>query len=556
MATDESSTSTSTAHPRAATPEAATPEAATANKAAESTSAKTASARRSAGGAGQACPAEVRTGWLIGRVLFAVPPHDGTVGDHPSPAAVADNLQRPTREFGRTALEHSLSGLAPGGVCLATTVSRRAGGLLHHRFTLTPAPRSDGGLFSVALIPRVAPGGRYPPPRPVEPGPSSTPPGFPVGDAVARPAHPRDKDRGKNAPTCRRADQALVLRFTWWQVMEQPDYVLGVLSRVYGRALGRAEVSLPLPRRPLFSYELVVAPTVAHECLAARVKLPRIGLQDDPCFEVRQIGVQRHPGDLDIGLCLEGETGLDGDRSEDRLEELAALAQACRATLRTLAASAPRTRSPASIGSLRVTISDRSAASAMVSASSKGSTRAHARTVSSGGVAPKDVSRPLTHTRRAPLRLVTLRLRGTATSGTGGRTLTGKPCAMAALRRARTPDGRAATMRARSESGSPSRPRVSRMTSRARTARTTSCLETRSSNCPTLATPPSRSRAEAARMHAPSPISVASASGYPQDIVRTCRSHRLGRQVSRLSDFCTFDRRQMRLSAAPSPPSR
>src|SRR6478672_5227104 len=78
-------------------------------------------------------------GWLIGRVLFAVPPHDGTVGDHLSPGAVADTLQRPTRELGRTTLERSLSGLAPGGVCLATTVARRAGGLLHHRFTLTPA---------------------------------------------------------------------------------------------------------------------------------------------------------------------------------------------------------------------------------------------------------------------------------------------------------------------------------------------------------------------------------------------------------------------------------
>ncbi|MCW2837124.1 MAG: hypothetical protein JWQ15_1238 [Marmoricola sp.] len=93
----------------------------------------------------------VRMGWLIGRVLFAVPPHDGTVGDHPSPDAVADTLQRPTRELGRTALKHSLFDLAPGGVCLAATVPRRAGGLLHHRFTLTGAPRSPGGLFSVAL---------------------------------------------------------------------------------------------------------------------------------------------------------------------------------------------------------------------------------------------------------------------------------------------------------------------------------------------------------------------------------------------------------------------
>ena len=83
--------------------------------------------------------------WLIGRVLFAVPPHDGTVGDHPSPAAVADNLQRPTRELGRAALGRSrgrwlpiaLLGLAPRGVYLASAVACGAGGLLHHRFTLT-----------------------------------------------------------------------------------------------------------------------------------------------------------------------------------------------------------------------------------------------------------------------------------------------------------------------------------------------------------------------------------------------------------------------------------
>jgi len=69
--------------------------------------------------------------------------------------------------------------LAPGGVCLAGPVARAAGGLLHRRFTLTSTPirrQGGGGLFSVALIPRVTPGGRYPPPRPVEPGPSSTPP--------------------------------------------------------------------------------------------------------------------------------------------------------------------------------------------------------------------------------------------------------------------------------------------------------------------------------------------------------------------------------------------
>jgi hypothetical protein len=47
--------------------------------------------------------------------------------------------------------------LAPGGVYRAAPVTRNAGGLLHHRFTLTG--RSAGGLFSVALSresPRVA----------------------------------------------------------------------------------------------------------------------------------------------------------------------------------------------------------------------------------------------------------------------------------------------------------------------------------------------------------------------------------------------------------------
>lgn len=46
-------------------------------------------------------------GWLIGRVLFAMQPHDHTVGDHPSRAAVADSLGRSTRELGRAALERS-----------------------------------------------------------------------------------------------------------------------------------------------------------------------------------------------------------------------------------------------------------------------------------------------------------------------------------------------------------------------------------------------------------------------------------------------------------------
>ena len=41
--------------------------------------------------------------------------------------------------------------LAPDGACRAAPVTRRAGGLLPHRFTLTVTANRDGGLFSVAL---------------------------------------------------------------------------------------------------------------------------------------------------------------------------------------------------------------------------------------------------------------------------------------------------------------------------------------------------------------------------------------------------------------------
>jgi hypothetical protein len=60
--------------------------------------------------------------------------------------------------------------LAPGGVCLAAPVTKRAGGLLHHRFTLAACAAIR---FSVALCRRVAPPGISPAPRPVEGGLSS-----------------------------------------------------------------------------------------------------------------------------------------------------------------------------------------------------------------------------------------------------------------------------------------------------------------------------------------------------------------------------------------------
>jgi hypothetical protein len=81
-------------------------------------------------------------------------------GGHPSGTAVAGSLVRSTREHraGRPqALAQALrpkpqgpSDLAPGGVYLAARITPGAGGLLHHRFTLTLG-WAKGGLLSVAL---------------------------------------------------------------------------------------------------------------------------------------------------------------------------------------------------------------------------------------------------------------------------------------------------------------------------------------------------------------------------------------------------------------------
>ncbi|RDI50079.1 hypothetical protein DFR68_106517 [Nocardia mexicana] len=68
-------------------------------------------------------------------------------GDHPSGCTVAGHLERSTRRLGRAALEHLRSrtpgnaafDLAPGGVYRAAPVTRGAGALLPHRFTLTGA---------------------------------------------------------------------------------------------------------------------------------------------------------------------------------------------------------------------------------------------------------------------------------------------------------------------------------------------------------------------------------------------------------------------------------
>jgi len=93
----------------------------------------------------------------------------------------------PARGIDRTNLSagriHSfLLDLAPGGVCLAKPVARPAGELLPHRFTLTarrpseamPRRQTSSRRFAFCCtFPDLTAGGRYPSPRPVEPGLSS-----------------------------------------------------------------------------------------------------------------------------------------------------------------------------------------------------------------------------------------------------------------------------------------------------------------------------------------------------------------------------------------------
>ena len=71
---------------------------------------------------------------------------DSVSGDHLSGSTVARALTQPTRRSslkeGEVRVEPQLAlalllGFAPNGGCLATTVTGRAGGLLHHLFTLT-----------------------------------------------------------------------------------------------------------------------------------------------------------------------------------------------------------------------------------------------------------------------------------------------------------------------------------------------------------------------------------------------------------------------------------
>jgi hypothetical protein len=126
-----------------------------------------------------------------------------TGGDHFSRTPITRRLKQSTRKLCRTGpvrrngfpQRYFLFDLAPSGVCLAKPVTRPAGALLPHRFTLTGGKGlearndlNDKSYLATSLkplvplprrstfcctFPSLAAGGRYPPLRPVEPGLSS-----------------------------------------------------------------------------------------------------------------------------------------------------------------------------------------------------------------------------------------------------------------------------------------------------------------------------------------------------------------------------------------------
>ena len=113
-------------------------------------------------------------------------------GGHPSGTAVAGSLVRSTREHraGRPrSLAQGTTGspldLAPGGVYRAAAVTCGAGGLLHHRFTLTPA--DAGAVCFLWHCPAGHPGSALP--TTLSCGARTFLTGLSPG-ATARPTHP------------------------------------------------------------------------------------------------------------------------------------------------------------------------------------------------------------------------------------------------------------------------------------------------------------------------------------------------------------------------------
>ena len=131
-----------------------------------SNGARHASPRRRAHGGGaeteQAILGRSRDASVIGRALYE---WEGPAWAGPSCSrSVSGILSRAAIRLGRLSPACSLPptwssagrviapiGVAPGGACLAAPVTGGAGGLLHHRFTLTPAFTWDVGAVSSLL---------------------------------------------------------------------------------------------------------------------------------------------------------------------------------------------------------------------------------------------------------------------------------------------------------------------------------------------------------------------------------------------------------------------
>jgi hypothetical protein len=102
---------------------------------------------------------------------------------HPSGPAIADGLMRSTRRLGRAVLERlrSRGANAPPFRPSSWWGLPSRSGHPERWWSLTPpfhpyrSAETDRRSVLCGTVPRVTPGGRYPPPRPMEPGPSSTP---------------------------------------------------------------------------------------------------------------------------------------------------------------------------------------------------------------------------------------------------------------------------------------------------------------------------------------------------------------------------------------------
>ena len=138
---------------------------------------------------------------------------DPVENGHRSRTAVAGGLERPTRSSERCGPHRAPKRLLPirpfsrrGLPCRRR--HRRRGGLLPHPFTLACAPstpkgsrRSHRRFAFCGTFPGLAPGGRYPPPCPEEPGLSSDA----EAPATVQPARRAQYARGARAGEAGRA---------------------------------------------------------------------------------------------------------------------------------------------------------------------------------------------------------------------------------------------------------------------------------------------------------------------------------------------------------------